>query len=165
MRAAKSARSTSAASGVLRVCTRKISCRAAASGSGTSSSRSNLPGLSSAGSTLSGRLVAASTTTPRRGCGRAGDRIGIQGTRKGKALQSSAMSQHKHHNTQAGLQQGRRGDSEGGASGRKEAQSRAVHEALTSSSLDACLRMLHSLQGGAGQGQHTNKAFQTFKTA
>lgn len=70
---------------------------------------------------MSGRLVAASTTTPRRGCRRAGSRIGIKGTHTGKAVQSSAMSQHKHHNTQAGLQQGRRGDSEGGASGTKEA--------------------------------------------
>jgi hypothetical protein len=53
---------------VLRVCTLRISCRAAASGGGTSSSRSNLPGRNKAGSTLSGLLVAASTTTPRRGC-------------------------------------------------------------------------------------------------
>lgn len=68
VRAASAARSTSPPRGVLRVWTLKISCRAAASGGGTSSSRSKRPGLSRAGSTLSGLLVAASTTTPRRAC-------------------------------------------------------------------------------------------------
>lgn len=56
-------KSTSLRSGVLRVCTCRIFSRAAASGGGTLTSRSNLPGRKSAGSMQSGRLVAANTTT------------------------------------------------------------------------------------------------------
>ncbi|OPY25696.1 MAG: hypothetical protein A4E28_03006 [Methanocella sp. PtaU1.Bin125] len=45
--------------------TRKISRRAARSGTGTRMISSNRPGLSSAGSMMSGRLVAPITMTPR----------------------------------------------------------------------------------------------------
>ena len=49
-----------------RVCTAKIFARASASGSPKKSSRSNRPGRRSAGSTASGRLVDATTTTEPR---------------------------------------------------------------------------------------------------
>src|SRR5262245_5159822 len=61
---ANAARSTPAASGLPRVCTLKISSRAAASGNGNSSMKSKRPARSSASSTMSRRFVAASTTTP-----------------------------------------------------------------------------------------------------
>src|SRR5262245_2772881 len=61
---ASAARSTSAASGLPRVCTLKISSRAAASGNDNSSPKSKRPARNSAGSTMSRRFVAASTTTP-----------------------------------------------------------------------------------------------------
>lgn len=67
---AKEAKSTSRNSGVLRVCTCRIAALAAASGRGTYNRRSKRPGLSRAASKRSGRLVAASTTTPCRPCSR-----------------------------------------------------------------------------------------------
>src|SRR3954467_13623739 len=62
--AATAARSTSGASGTCRVCTRRISSRPLRSGGPPLTRRSNRPGRSRAGSRISGRLVAASTTTP-----------------------------------------------------------------------------------------------------
>ena len=62
--AATAARSTSGASGTSRVCTSRILRRPVRSGGLTVTRRSNRPGRSSAGSRISGRLVAASTTTP-----------------------------------------------------------------------------------------------------
>ena len=56
-------RSTSAASGVLRVWTLRISSRPFLVGRSTVTWRSNRPGRSRAGSSTSGRLVAASTIT------------------------------------------------------------------------------------------------------
>src|SRR5215470_8104244 len=55
---------TSGASGTLRMCTSRICSRPRMSGSGTTTWRSNRPGRSSAGSSTSGRLVAAMTITP-----------------------------------------------------------------------------------------------------
>ena len=66
--AAMSARSTSAASGMQRVCTASVCRRPSASGGGTYSSRSKRPGLRSAASTAAGLFVAASTSTPAAGC-------------------------------------------------------------------------------------------------
>ena len=60
-------RSTSGASGTERVCTRRIASRPARSGGCTATRRSKRPGRSSAGSRISGRLVAPSTITPVRG--------------------------------------------------------------------------------------------------
>ena len=56
--------STSDASGTLRICTRRIFSRPTTSGFGTTTWRSNRPGRSSAGSSTSGRLVAAIRMTP-----------------------------------------------------------------------------------------------------
>ena len=55
---------TSSASGTLRMCTLRICSRPRTSGSGTTTWRSKRPGRSSAGSSTSGRLVAAMTMTP-----------------------------------------------------------------------------------------------------
>ena len=57
-------RSTSGPSGVLRACTDRIFSRPRISGFGTWIWRSNLPGRSNAGSSTSGRLVAATMITP-----------------------------------------------------------------------------------------------------
>src|SRR6266852_2857811 len=57
-------RSTLCASGILRVWTRRICSRPLTSGMSTTIWRSNRPGRSSAGSRMSGRLVAASRMTP-----------------------------------------------------------------------------------------------------
>mmetsp|Transcript_9348 Transcript_9348/g.28124 ORF Transcript_9348/g.28124 Transcript_9348/m.28124 type:complete len:605 (+) Transcript_9348:419-2233(+) len=67
-RAASACKSTSAASGVVRVCTARMAARPSTSGGPTSSKRSKRPGRSRAGSTMSGRLVAANTVTPVRSC-------------------------------------------------------------------------------------------------
>ena len=56
--------STSEASGTLRMCTRRIFSRPFTSGLGTTTWRSKRPGRSSAGSSTSGRLVAAIRMTP-----------------------------------------------------------------------------------------------------
>ncbi len=56
--------STSGAMGTLRMCTRRICSRPRMSGSGTTTWRSKRPGRMSAGSSTSGRLVAAMTMTP-----------------------------------------------------------------------------------------------------
>src|SRR5205814_2109410 len=56
---------TSGASGTFRMCTLRISSRPRISGSGTTTWRSKRPGRRSAGSSTSGRLVAAITITPR----------------------------------------------------------------------------------------------------
>ncbi len=56
--------STSEASGTLRMCTRRIFSRPFTSGFGTTTWRSKRPGRSSAGSSTSGRLVAAIRMTP-----------------------------------------------------------------------------------------------------
>ena len=56
--------STSDASGTLRMCTRRIFSRPFTSGFGTTTWRSKRPGRSSAGSSTSGRLVAAIRMTP-----------------------------------------------------------------------------------------------------
>src|SRR5207245_4524683 len=61
---ARTLRSTSGASGILRACTRRISSRPLTSGRGTTTWRSKRPGRSSAGSRTSGRLVAAMRITP-----------------------------------------------------------------------------------------------------
>ena len=61
---AKTERSTSSASGILRVCTRRISSRPRTSGRLTTTRRSKRPGRSNAGSSTSGRLVAAIKMTP-----------------------------------------------------------------------------------------------------
>ena len=50
-----------------RACTARIAVRSRRFGSGISTWRSKRPGRSSAGSSVSGRFVAASTTTPERG--------------------------------------------------------------------------------------------------
>ncbi len=55
---------TSGASGTLRMCTSRICSRPRMSGSGTTTWRSKRPGRMSAGSSTSGRLVAAITITP-----------------------------------------------------------------------------------------------------
>src|SRR5882672_7312676 len=55
---------TSGDSGTFRMCTLRISSRPRMSGSGTTTWRSKRPGRSSAGSSTSGRLVAAMTITP-----------------------------------------------------------------------------------------------------
>src|SRR6266478_2819734 len=55
---------TSGARGTLRMWTLRISSRPRMSGSGTTTCRSKRPGRSSAGSSTSGRLVAAMTITP-----------------------------------------------------------------------------------------------------
>ena len=55
---------TSAAIGTLRMCTSRICSRPRMSGSGTTTWRSKRPGRISAGSSTSGRLVAAITMTP-----------------------------------------------------------------------------------------------------
>ena len=57
-------RSTSSDSGTLRVCTRRISSRPFTSGRATTTRRSKRPGRSSAGSSTSGRFVAAIRITP-----------------------------------------------------------------------------------------------------
>ncbi len=57
-------RSTSGASGTLRVCTRRIASRPLRSGGCTATRRSNRPGRRSAWSSTSGRFVAAMTITP-----------------------------------------------------------------------------------------------------
>src|SRR5438876_521387 len=57
---------TSSASGTRRMCTRKICSRPRTSGSGTTTCRSKRPGRSSAGSSTSGRLVAARLLNPAR---------------------------------------------------------------------------------------------------
>ena len=56
--------STSLANGVLRMCTLRIFSRPVTSGFGTTTWRSNRPGLSKAGSSTSGRFVAAISITP-----------------------------------------------------------------------------------------------------
>lgn len=56
--------STSSASGTLRICTLRICSRPRMSGSPTTTCRSKRPGRSKAGSSTSGRLVAAITMTP-----------------------------------------------------------------------------------------------------
>ena len=56
--------STSFASGLLRMCTRKIFSRPTTSGLGTTTCLSKRPGRNSAGSRTSGRLVAAIKITP-----------------------------------------------------------------------------------------------------
>ena len=56
--------STSGAIGTLRMCTSRICSRPRMSGSGTTTWRSKRPGRISAGSSTSGRLVAAITITP-----------------------------------------------------------------------------------------------------
>ena len=56
--------STSFAAGTLRICTFKIASLPRMSGSGTCTWRSNRPGLSRAGSSTSGRFVAAITMIP-----------------------------------------------------------------------------------------------------
>src|SRR5215831_13892793 len=56
--------STSGAKGLPRACTRRMPLRPARSGWATTIWRSNRPGRSSAGSRMSGRLVAAMTMTP-----------------------------------------------------------------------------------------------------
>ncbi len=61
---AMASRSTSGASFLSLQCTARIAARSPALGSGIVTCRSNRPGRSSAGSRISGRLVAASTTTP-----------------------------------------------------------------------------------------------------
>ncbi|OPZ04250.1 MAG: hypothetical protein BWZ09_01928 [Alphaproteobacteria bacterium ADurb.BinA305] len=61
---AMTAGSTSGASGTLRMWTRRIFSRPTTSGLGTTTWRSKRPGRSSAGSSTSGRLVAAITITP-----------------------------------------------------------------------------------------------------
>ncbi len=61
--AATRSRSTSAAKGVRLVCTSRMARRAASCGKSSVTLRSNRPGLSNAGSSTSGRLVAANTTT------------------------------------------------------------------------------------------------------
>ena len=58
------ARFTSPASGIFRVCTRRIPSRPRTSGESTTICRSKRPGRSSAGSSTSGRLVAAIRITP-----------------------------------------------------------------------------------------------------
>ena len=55
---------TSGASGTLRMCTLRIFSRPRMSGLGTTTCRSNRPGRNSAGSSTSGRLVAAMRMTP-----------------------------------------------------------------------------------------------------
>src|ERR1700735_3503740 len=55
---------TSSPSGTRRMCTRRICSRPRTSGSGTTTWRSKRPGRSSAGSSTSGRLVAAMTMMP-----------------------------------------------------------------------------------------------------
>src|SRR5712691_9508686 len=55
---------TSGATGTFLMCTSRICSRPRISGSGTTTCRSNLPGRKSAGSSTSGRLVAAMTITP-----------------------------------------------------------------------------------------------------
>src|SRR6266571_4307241 len=55
---------TSGATGTFLMCTNRICSRPRISGSGTTTCRSNLPGRKSAGSSTSGRLVAAMTITP-----------------------------------------------------------------------------------------------------
>jgi len=55
---------TSSAIGTLRMCTFRICSRPRTSGSGTTTWRSKRPGRNSAGSSTSGRLVAAMTITP-----------------------------------------------------------------------------------------------------
>ena len=55
---------TSSASGILRVCTRRMPSRPRTSGASTTIWRSKRPGRSSAGSSTSGRLVAAIRMTP-----------------------------------------------------------------------------------------------------
>src|SRR6266581_1557240 len=55
---------TSGATGTFLMCTSRICSRPRISGSGTTTWRSNLPGRKSAGSSTSGRLVAAMTITP-----------------------------------------------------------------------------------------------------
>src|SRR5260370_969402 len=57
-------KSTSSAIGTLRVCTRRISSRPFTSGRATTTRRSKRPGRSSAGSSTSGRFVAAIRITP-----------------------------------------------------------------------------------------------------
>ncbi len=57
-------KSTSSARGILRVCTRRISSRPRTSGRFTTTRRSKRPGRSNAGSSTSGRLVAAIRMTP-----------------------------------------------------------------------------------------------------
>ncbi len=61
---ARTERSTSSANGIFRVCTRRISSRPRTSGRLTTTRRSNRPGRSRAGSSTSGRLVAAIKMTP-----------------------------------------------------------------------------------------------------
>jgi hypothetical protein len=60
-------RSTPGSSFLPRVCTTRIAARSPTFGSGIVTCRSKRPGRSSAGSSTSGRLVAASTTTPTAG--------------------------------------------------------------------------------------------------
>ncbi len=55
---------TSSSTGTLRICTFRIASRPRISGSGTCTCRSNRPGRNKAGSSTSGRLVAAITITP-----------------------------------------------------------------------------------------------------
>ena len=57
-------RSTSGPMRLSRLCTRKIAARSSNSGSGTTICRSKRPGRSRAGSSTSGRLVAAKMTIP-----------------------------------------------------------------------------------------------------
>ena len=64
---ATASRSTSGPRCRPRACTARIARRSGAVGSGTTTCRSNRPGRSSAGSRVSGRLVAAMTTTPVEG--------------------------------------------------------------------------------------------------
>ena len=64
VRRAMMSRSASGAMGLPRACTRRIPLRPARSGWATTICRSKRPGLSSAGSRMSGRLVAAITMTP-----------------------------------------------------------------------------------------------------
>ena len=60
-------RSTSGARCLPRQCTARIAARSLTLGSGMVTCRSNRPGRSSAGSSTSGRFVAASTTMPEAG--------------------------------------------------------------------------------------------------
>ena len=65
---ASSCRSTQSPSGVCAMRIRKMSNLAAASGGGTYSNLSKRPGRSNASSNMSGRFVAASTSTPMLIC-------------------------------------------------------------------------------------------------
>ena len=67
MSAATCSRSTSGASFTFFICTCRICTRPRLSGRSTSTWRSKRPARSSAGSRISGRLVAASSTSPSRG--------------------------------------------------------------------------------------------------